>query len=271
MYQRHGILCDSRKCPRHNTAMEIATDSNTPVDTTLQWWCESCRGYWSEVLFERRAEAMDKTMFGVESNLKLNCPDCGSVDVLRDAPFSLSTRDGFICSSCSCHFEICYEILEPSSLSAKQIQEIQLWPEVNSVDLEAEEVTTEIIHPVMIETEACMFEHCSLHPDRPVTLIEKTRNITDERYRFAWRCADCPSGMSTDEFVFQFMKPYTYTFFRTAETPYQCRICHHGKFSGEGIHSSLRCDSCGTLMKLRFHSSCMPSLEGSRGTAPIKI
>jgi hypothetical protein len=42
-YQRHGIFCDSRKCPRHHQAMEIATDNNSAefVSSTLQWWWQS--------------------------------------------------------------------------------------------------------------------------------------------------------------------------------------------------------------------------------------
>ncbi len=42
-YQRHGIFCDSRKCPRHHQAMEIATDNNSAefVSSILQWWWQS--------------------------------------------------------------------------------------------------------------------------------------------------------------------------------------------------------------------------------------
>ena len=243
IFQRHGILCGSRKCPRHHQAMEIATDFNAAdcVASTLQWWCEICRGYWSELYFERQAEALDKSMLGIESNFELECPDCGSKDVRRQCHFQCC--DNFICGACNLVFAVDHEVLEASSCSVEELRHLQIEKLDRS---ESEDDIRQIVHLVIIETEDCDSEFCSLHPQCPVTLIERT-NIIDERLRFAWGCIDCPPDQQTQQFVFQFMKPI-FTFFQSLHSPYQCRICHHGMFSG-GI-DCLRCDSCGTLMKL---------------------
>ncbi|MEN9360849.1 MAG: hypothetical protein RL095_2384 [Verrucomicrobiota bacterium] len=251
LYQRHGIRCESRQCPRHHQAMGIATDRNSAecISSTLHWWCDSCRGFWSELYFERQKEAQDPSMMGLESNFDLECPDCSSLDVGRECHFSCC--DNFICGDCGLYFSVEHQILATSRLSQDQIRVLQF---EDTGSRETGEYLDPIVHPVTLETENWSYEgyaFCQNHPGRPVTLVENP-NEKDERHRFSWVCVDCKNEEApTSEYVCRLLRPSFSSFFRRSYSPYQCRICHHALFSREA--DLLLCDTCGTLMRLQLH------------------
>src|SRR4051812_27187378 len=101
--QRTSIRFESRKCPRHVNPMELILDDPQPTASPIGWWCDDCRGAWSEEYFYFCAEqkAPTRALFG---SFSFRCPHCASLDISHTCVIECCASH--LCNSCRTGFDL---------------------------------------------------------------------------------------------------------------------------------------------------------------------
>lgn len=237
---RTGIKTKHRRCPRHESPLEVAVVDDYYPPTYLNWWCEECGGYWSELYFTMRVEATLPVMALVRK-FQIRCPRCGSLHTSRACSFECC--DYHYCNDCDEYFDINYKVATKSSLSDEKLAKLKAiqWLDDNNVVSTINEDRFE--HYEASVTSPC----CETHPDSPVTLVVDPIAV-DERFRFGWFCKGC------DTVMFDYTHPYQRrgrSFFAITDHPdFRCRVCHHCEFDQSEDLLDATCVTCGTTFRI---------------------
>ena len=233
---------DFRRCPRHKSTLALVIDDYFKHVSVLHWKCDQCCGLWSEEFFYRQVEQSLPDTRG-STTFVFPCPHCDSVETYHACVVGCCEMHG--CGTCNQGFELEVEVVERASWQPvdenRTTSEILNWAGIAAVPLQGF-----FVSEITLIGRTCQ-KHSNTALQFAVRMESRDFIPNDERYRYAWACADCGSAY------------FDYTFERALYLSYrpiclaqiECPVCYFFKFESQADYHFARCLTCKSLVRLK--------------------